>query len=128
MHMRDKILNMLTELRNKHLFHADRSSSFSPELVKSAEGARPVGVRISYGTGDIVGYKVQDTVRFGGAEIKNQSFIIVEDAQLPPRRGWDGICGLAWEGISQLEPLYRRLQDMGRKDGLLTSFNPQETI
>lgn len=29
-----------------------------------------MAVRISYGTGDIVGYKVQDTVRFGGAEIK----------------------------------------------------------
>lgn len=52
---------------------------------------------------------------------RNQSFIIVEDAQLPPRRGWDGICGLAWEGISQLEPLYRRLQDMGRKVGLIMS-------
>eukprot|EP00438_Fugacium_kawagutii_P036309 Skav220721 [mRNA] locus=scaffold2753:43884:54435:- [translate_table: standard] len=49
--------------------------------------------------------------------LRNQSFLIVEDAQLPENRGWDGICGLGWKGIAQLErPLYRNLQEMGRKD------------
>eukprot|EP00434_Breviolum_minutum_P036997 symbB.v1.2.032789.t1/scaffold3983.1/size46898/2 len=112
--------------QNQHLFHADKSSSFTPELV-SAPGAaskRPVAVHVSYGTGDIVGYKVQDTVRFGGAEIRNQSFLIVEDAQLPPQRGWDGICGLGWQSIAQLQgPLYRSLQEMGRK--AIFSFVPE---
>ena len=45
-----------TKLRNQHLFHADKSSSFSPQLV-SAPGAaaskRPVAVHVSYGTGDL---------------------------------------------------------------------------
>ncbi|CAK9068397.1 unnamed protein product [Durusdinium trenchii] len=111
----------------EHLFHADRSSTFSPELVKTLSGHQaPVPVHLSYGTGDIVGYKVEDTVLFGGAEIKNQSFIIVEDAQLPRQRGWDGICGLGWKGIAQLEkPLYERLQDQGRK--AIFSFVPEGT-
>eukprot|EP00913_Durusdinium_trenchii_P001995 g1845.t1 len=114
-------------MRTEHLFHADRSSTFSPELVKTLSGHQaPVPVHLSYGTGDIVGYKVEDTVLFGGAEIKNQSFIIVEDAQLPRQRGWDGICGLGWKGIAQLEkPLYERLQDQGRK--AIFSFVPEGT-
>ena len=48
--------------------------------------------------------------------VRNQSFIIVEDAQLPAQRGWDGICGLGWKGIAQLEgPIYQHLQQMGQK-------------
>jgi hypothetical protein len=47
---------------------------------------------------------------------RNQSFIIVEDAQLPSQRGWDGICGLGWKGIAQLKgPIYQHLQEMGQK-------------
>ena len=34
------------------MFHADKSSSFTPELVSSTSGGRhPVAVRLSYGTG-----------------------------------------------------------------------------
>lgn len=112
--------------QNQHLFHADKSSTFSPELISQpgTAGRHPVAVRLSYGTGDIVGCKVQDTVRFGGAEIRNQSFIIVEDAQLPSQRGWDGICGLGWKGIAQLKgPIYQHLQEMGQK--AIFSFVPQ---
>ncbi|CAJ1351622.1 unnamed protein product [Effrenium voratum] len=115
-----------TSCQNPHMFHADRSSSFSPSLVDSPQGKRPIAVRVSYGTGEIVGYKVQDTVTFGGAEIKNQTFIIVEDAQLPGDRDWDGICGLGWASIAQLgHPLYERLQEMGRK--AIFSFVPEGT-
>lgn len=101
---------------NERLFHADRSSSFAPELVQTAEGPRPKAVHVGYGSGDIVGYKVHDTLRLGDIVIKNQSFIIVEDAALPPSRSWDGICGLGWKGISQLgNPVYERMQKQGHR-------------
>ena len=51
---------------NEHLFHADRSSTFVPELHETPQGRRPLSVQISYGSGQITGYKVQDTVSFGG--------------------------------------------------------------
>eukprot|EP00931_Biecheleriopsis_adriatica_P105544 TRINITY_DN8010_c0_g1_i1.p1 TRINITY_DN8010_c0_g1~~TRINITY_DN8010_c0_g1_i1.p1 ORF type:complete len:680 (+),score=129.12 TRINITY_DN8010_c0_g1_i1:50-2041(+) len=99
-----------------NLFHADRSSTFSPDLVQTTQGKRPVATKVSYGSGDIVGYKVQDTLHFGGVEIKNQSFIIVEDAALPNDRSWDGICGLGWKGLSELgNPLYERMRQQGRQ-------------
>jgi len=48
--------------------------------------------------------------------VKNQSFIIVEDAALPPRREWDGICGLGWRRLAQVQkPLYQMLQEQGEK-------------
>mmetsp|Transcript_48599 Transcript_48599/g.114022 ORF Transcript_48599/g.114022 Transcript_48599/m.114022 type:complete len:651 (-) Transcript_48599:294-2246(-) len=109
---------------NQHLFHADRSSTFVPELHETAQGRRPLAVRISYGSGQITGYKVQDTISFGGHTVRNQTFIIVEDALLPPDRDWDGICGLGWETISQLgHPLYTRFQEMGFK--AMFTFVPQ---
>jgi len=63
-----------------------------------------------------MGYAVQDTLEFGSIKVKNQSFIIVEEASLPARRSWDGICGLGWRGLSHLrQPLYERLREQGRK-------------
>eukprot|EP00439_Symbiodinium_sp_Y106_P067346 s3012_g11.t1 len=59
-----------------------------------------------------------------GHTVRNQTFIIVEDALLPPDRDWDGICGLGWETISQLgHPLYTRFQEMGFK--AMFTFVPQ---
>lgn len=101
---------------NERLFHADRSSTFAPELVQTAEGPRPKAVHIGYGSGDIVGYKVHDTFSMGDTIIKNQSFIIVEDAALPSSRAWDGICGLGWKGLSTLgKPAYERMQEQGHR-------------
>mmetsp|Transcript_19661 Transcript_19661/g.34849 ORF Transcript_19661/g.34849 Transcript_19661/m.34849 type:complete len:648 (-) Transcript_19661:360-2303(-) len=101
---------------NEHLFHADRSSTFSPFLTQTPQGPRPQAVKITYGSGDIIGYKVQDTLSFDGLTIKNQSFIIVEDAALPPAREWDGICGLGWKSISEIgSPVYERMQQQGRE-------------
>mmetsp|Transcript_56798 Transcript_56798/g.102011 ORF Transcript_56798/g.102011 Transcript_56798/m.102011 type:complete len:631 (+) Transcript_56798:1471-3363(+) len=101
--------------QNERYFHADLSSTFSPKLAMTAEGPRPEEVKVSYGSGDVLGYEVQDVLDFGGTQVPNQSFIIVEDAMLPPGRTWDGICGLGWEGISQIgHPMYKRLQEQGQ--------------
>mmetsp|Transcript_42486 Transcript_42486/g.91249 ORF Transcript_42486/g.91249 Transcript_42486/m.91249 type:complete len:707 (+) Transcript_42486:81-2201(+) len=100
----------------EHHFHADKSSTFSPRLVQTQDGPRPIPLQVSYGSGQIEGYPVEDTVKIGDARLTNQSFIIVEEAALPPHRTWDGICGLGWKQIAQGgEPLYRHLQKEGWK-------------
>mmetsp|Transcript_94905 Transcript_94905/g.241318 ORF Transcript_94905/g.241318 Transcript_94905/m.241318 type:complete len:722 (-) Transcript_94905:254-2419(-) len=97
---------------NGHHFFADRSSTFSPKL----QDGRPVPVNVEYGSGSIVGFPVEDTVSIGSGTLRNQSFIIVEDAMLPPHRSWDGICGLGWKQIASAgTPLYQHLQQMGGK-------------
>merc|ERR1719210_1537625 len=79
-------------------------------------GSVPKQVIVSYGSGRVFGYDVQDTLKFGTVQVKNQSFIIVEESQLPVGRSWDGICGLGWKQLSQIDkPLYEHLQEMGRK-------------
>lgn len=100
--------------KTQRVFTADASSSFRPDLVPSAKGYFPRMVRISYGSGQIVGYSVKDTLEFGSIRIRNQSFIIVEDARLPLRDSWDGICGLGWSSIAKTDkPLYERMQEQG---------------
>jgi len=103
--------------QNERYFHADRSSTFAPKLQESLVGAHPRAVTLSYGSGQISGYDVQDTITFGSVQLKNQSFIIVEDAALPPDRPWDGICGLGWAGMAAAtgRPLYGSLQEKGLK-------------
>jgi len=97
---------------NDRFFNADASSTFQPEM----EFDRPREVKISYGSGVVVGYAVHDTLQFGSATLADQAFIIVEDADLPPDREWDGICGLGWEGLAQVSPtLYANLQKHGEK-------------
>lgn len=101
--------------RNKHDFKADKSSTFVPRLERDFGGKeKPVPVEVSYGSGNVVGYQVQDTVRIGSVTLRNQSFIIVEEAVLPPHREWDGICGLGWQQMASAgEPLYKHLQQIG---------------
>lgn len=97
-------------------FQADRSSSFTPRWLTTEQGLEPETVHIAYGSGDIVGYSVEDTVAFGSVQILNQSFVIVEDAALPQHRAWDGICGLGWQQMAKVgRPVYRRLQEMGAR-------------
>jgi len=98
--------------KNKVKFDANKSSTFAPQL----QGGNPRQVKAAYGHGQVVGYAVQDTLAFGLTQVPNQSFIIVEEAELPEGRGWDGICGLGWKGIAQAgKPLYERLQEQGQK-------------
>jgi hypothetical protein len=97
---------------NDRYFNADASSTFQPEM----ESGRPREVQISYGSGVVVGYAVHDTLQFGSATLENQAFIIVEDADLPPDREWDGICGLGWQGLAQVSPtLFENLQKHGEE-------------
>ncbi|CAK0856481.1 unnamed protein product, partial [Prorocentrum cordatum] len=98
---------------NDHYFNADASSTFQPEMDYSGQ---PKEVKISYGSGVVVGYSVHDTLQFGSATLENQAFIIVEDADLPPEREWDGICGLGWQGLAQVSPtLFENLQRHGEE-------------
>merc|ERR1719343_959867 len=101
---------------NQNHFDADASGTFSPQMVPTPQGERPEQAQIHYGSGAVAGFHVQDTLHFGAAVVKNQSFIIVEDAALPPRREWDGICGLGWRRLAQVQkPLYQMLQEQGEK-------------
>jgi len=101
---------------NRH-FQANASSTFMPEEVEIPGGGKHYAeVRVSYGSKDIVGFRVQDTLEFGSITVNNQSFIIVESAFLPRIREWDGICGLGWNGMSKVDkPLYERLQQQHRR-------------
>jgi len=101
---------------NELYFRADESSTFMPEHVRGPFSSRPQpkSVSVAYGSGEITGYAVRDTLNFGNVRVENQSFIIVEDAALPPRRSWDGICGLGWNGLAHVgRPLYKRIQEGG---------------
>jgi len=101
---------------NQNHFDADASGTFSPQMEHTPRGERPKQAQIHYGSGAVAGFHVQDTLQFGAATVKNQSFIIVEDAALPPRREWDGICGLGWRRLAQVQkPLYQMLQEQGQK-------------
>jgi len=75
---------------NERYFHADQSSTFAPKMRQTVMGTIPKPVTLSYGSGEISGFDVQDTVKFGSVALKNQTFIIVEDAALPPGRDWAG--------------------------------------
>jgi len=99
--------------QNYNSFDADASSTFVPEMQATPYGNRPHAVKISYGSGDVVGYSAHDVLNFGSTRIQSQAFIIVEDAALPSRE-WDGICGLGWRGIAKVGPtLYESIQQHG---------------
>jgi len=72
---------------------------------------------MTYGTGEILGVAAHDALELGSSwMVRNQSFIIVEDAELPVHLSWDGICGLAWRRLAVAgEPVYQRFQEQGRK-------------
>mmetsp|Transcript_86315 Transcript_86315/g.279487 ORF Transcript_86315/g.279487 Transcript_86315/m.279487 type:complete len:576 (-) Transcript_86315:239-1966(-) len=100
--------------RNTHHFHAEESSTFMPAIAHTPRGDVPVPVQASGNTGAVVGFLVQDTVGLGSATLRNQSFLIVEEARLPRHRAWDGVCGLGWREMSTAgEPLYRNMQKLG---------------
>lgn len=98
----------------QHHFFADTSSTFAPKYYETVKGPRPKIYQVTYGSGMVTGFGVQDTFSFGSWKVKNQSFIIVEDQDLPPSMPWDGIFGLGWNGISKVgKPVYQRLQEAG---------------
>jgi len=102
----------------EHHFVANKSSTFMPHMVRTTFGSRPKPVQVAYGssTGSIAGFAVQDTVDFGSVKVENQSFIIVEEAAMPPHRTWDGLCGLGWgRSVDKDLPLYERVQRQGRR-------------
>lgn len=89
-------------------FHADKSDTFMPAVVHTPDGLMPVPVQVSYGSGDIVGFLVQDHIVLAGHQFTNQSFIIVEEEDLPKHRSWDGVCGLGWKTLTDAGlPLYK---------------------
>jgi len=101
---------------NERYFRADQSSTFKPYLRKTPGGMRPVGVQIGYGSGEIFGYAVRDSVKINSLTLENQSFIIVEEAALPPHLEWDGIFGIGWKHLSSGgKPVYQHLLDIGKQ-------------
>eukprot|EP00416_Gambierdiscus_australes_P025352 CAMPEP_0171062376 /NCGR_PEP_ID=MMETSP0766_2-20121228/5025_1 /TAXON_ID=439317 /ORGANISM="Gambierdiscus australes, Strain CAWD 149" /LENGTH=604 /DNA_ID=CAMNT_0011518173 /DNA_START=30 /DNA_END=1844 /DNA_ORIENTATION=+ len=102
---------------SKRHFWADNSSTFQPHMVQTPDGKEPRTVHIheAFTSGSVSGYVVQDTVSFGSVQVKNQTFIIAESEVMPPHRTWDGVCGLGWGVSTRDSPLYRRLQQQGRR-------------
>mmetsp|Transcript_49363 Transcript_49363/g.115428 ORF Transcript_49363/g.115428 Transcript_49363/m.115428 type:complete len:523 (-) Transcript_49363:223-1791(-) len=99
---------------SKHLFVAGQSSTFWPLLEQAPTGMVPEKVVIKYGSGIVAGYRVQETVSMGGATVHNQTFLLVEEAQVPPDANWDGILGLSWESLARVgAPLYKTLAASG---------------
>jgi hypothetical protein len=85
-------------------------------MKNTVYGEKPQAVKIAYGSGEVVGFAVHDTLKFGSVDIASQAFIIVEDASLPEGRSWDGICGLGWKALSQFgTTLYENIRNSGNK-------------
>mmetsp|Transcript_31990 Transcript_31990/g.49806 ORF Transcript_31990/g.49806 Transcript_31990/m.49806 type:complete len:632 (-) Transcript_31990:206-2101(-) len=96
-------------VKGNHFF-ADASSTFAPMQY----AGRPVPETVSYGSGEVAGYGATETLTLGPWTIKNQSFIIVEDQNIPRSLEWDGIFGLGWRGLSRMaKPVYQRMQEAG---------------
>mmetsp|Transcript_95005 Transcript_95005/g.205135 ORF Transcript_95005/g.205135 Transcript_95005/m.205135 type:complete len:604 (-) Transcript_95005:221-2032(-) len=105
-----------TNCRNQRHFHADKSSTFMPAVVQTDHGMMPVPVEFNYGSGEVVGFLVQDTITLGSRVFPNQSFIIVEQEDLPTERGWDGVCGLGWKQAEKAAaPLYKSRALVGKR-------------
>jgi len=97
-----------------HSLDVATSSSFQPDVLETTKGRKPRMVKMTYGTGQILGVAAREAVRLGSWSVDNQSFILVEDASLPSHLSWDGICGLAWSPLAVVgRPLYQRVQDQG---------------
>jgi len=99
-------------------FDADKSTTFSPQLTDG----RPTPVEMTYDGSRFYGYEAQETLSLGDLELKNQTFVIVEETDLWEGRadspGWDAVCGLGWIGLALAPaPLYEHLKETGR-DGL----------
>merc|ERR1740121_3054731 len=95
-----------------HHFKADKSSSFMPAVIRTPDGLMPVPVQVAYGSGDIVGFLVQDHIGIAQHRFMNQSFIIVEEEELPPERDWDGVCGLGWKQLTDAGlPMYLNVHE-----------------
>lgn len=95
-----------------HHFRADKSSSFMPAVIRTPDGLMPVPVQVAYGSGDIVGFLVQDHIGIAQHRFMNQSFIIVEEEELPPERDWDGVCGLGWKQLTDAGlPMYLNVHE-----------------
>merc|ERR1719188_1696631 len=93
-------------------------------MERTDAGFRPVATKIIYGSGEIDGFVVQDHVRLSSVLLPNQSFIIVQDAVLPPNRSWDGICGFGWMHLAAAGvPLYKNLQESS--DSTVFTFVPR---
>jgi hypothetical protein len=86
-----------------------------PAVQRTSDGLIPIPVKMTYSHGEVVGFLGQDTVQLGWVSFRNQSFIIVEEEQLPRHRDWDGICGLGWRRMAAQatgQPLYRNFQPL----------------
>jgi hypothetical protein len=95
-------------------FVADASSTFAPKLFQTSEGPKTKAYHVTYGSGSVAGFGVQDTFTIGPWSIRNQSFIIVEDQQIPIGQKWDGIFGLGFKGAAEVgKPVYQRMQEAG---------------
>jgi len=91
-------------------FDAVASSSF--RFDAGARGTREVS--INYGSGRIQGTSVHDAFTLGEMAILDQHFIMVEDADVPEARAWDGVCGLGWDTLAKTDrPFYKRMQEQG---------------
>lgn len=98
--------------RTQNVFTAQASKTFRPEWITNYRGREAREESIRYGSGQIAGYAVHDKLSFGSVSIEDQAFLIVEDAELPTSRAWDGICGLGWGGLAKIQkPLYARMQE-----------------
>lgn len=107
---------LCTHCVNNNHFDARSSSTFKPFTKQTLYGPKPLTVEIAYGSGKVKGYAVHDSLQLGSLHVPRQAFIIVEDALLPSARSWDGICGLGWAKLAQVEPtVYQNMQRAGKK-------------
>lgn len=91
--------------------------STSAGTFPSSQGRQPRlgAVTVSEGARSIRGLAFRGTLRLGSMLFENLSYIVVDDEDLPPERTWDGICGLGWQQLAEVDsPLYERLRGQSR--------------
>jgi len=107
--------------------------AYNPELSLTYQAGTGLDATIQYGTGQVTGPLISDTLQFGNLTVENQTFLMAnsEDAFLirNMQGKWDGIWGLAYQGVAAAigggplpKPPFERMMDSGVLDQPIFSF------
>eukprot|EP00928_Gymnodinium_smaydae_P041152 TRINITY_DN2785_c0_g2_i1.p1 TRINITY_DN2785_c0_g2~~TRINITY_DN2785_c0_g2_i1.p1 ORF type:complete len:775 (-),score=101.01 TRINITY_DN2785_c0_g2_i1:228-2552(-) len=106
-------------------YNASASSTFRVRVRNTPFGSAPISVRVLYGGGSASGYVVTDTMQFGPATIKNQDFVVAEEAGPDARnsRAWDGVFGIGWQARASEEEAMPQYDKLAKLPGMQAMYS-----